>query len=105
VVQYDYHDALYHCVKRKMRLPTGKELSALFLYANTYNGQAKESHNAIAAPGNDVRYPGGVYGWGGGSTCWSHTFAGKGFHKVVDLSNGRVSTNQNSHRGYVSCVR
>jgi hypothetical protein len=35
VVRYDYHDALYHCAKRHMRLPTVEELKALFAYANS----------------------------------------------------------------------
>ena len=36
---------------------------------------------------------------------WSHTFAGKGFHKVVNLDNGRASIDYDSRRSYVSCVR
>jgi hypothetical protein len=105
VVRYDYHDALYHCAKRHMRLPTVEELKALFAYANTGNSAATGSKYAIIAPKNDSRYPGGLYGWGGGSIYWSHTLAGKGFHKVVNLSNGRVSIYYDSHKSYVSCVR
>lgn len=105
IVRYDYHDALYHCTKRHRRLPTVEELKALFAYANTANGTATGSTYAIVAPKNDSRYSGGLYGWGGASTYWSHTFAGNGFHKVVNLSNGRVSTYYDSHVGYVSCVR
>ena len=104
VVRYDYHDALYHCAKRHMRLPTVEELKALFAYANTGNSTATGSQYAIVAPKNDSRYPGGLYGWGGGSIYWSHTFAGKGFHKAVNLGNGRVSIYYDSHRSYVSCV-
>jgi hypothetical protein len=105
VVQYDYHDALYHCAKRHMRLPTVEDLKALFAYANADSSTATGSKYAIIAPENDSRYPGGIYGWGGGSTYWSHTFAGKGVHKVVDLSDGRVIIHHDSHRSYVSCVR
>lgn len=105
VVRYDYHDALYHCAKRDMRLPTVNELKALFAYANTDNSTGTRSKYAIVAPKNDSRYPGGLYGWGGGSLYWSHTLAGKGFHKVVNLGNGRVSSYYDSHKSYVSCVR
>ncbi|MGF6782347.1 hypothetical protein [Paraburkholderia sp. GAS334] len=105
IVRYDYHDALYHCTKRHMRLPTVEELKALFAYASTDNGTATANRYAIVAPGNDSRYPGGLYGWGGASTYWSHTFAGNGFHKVVNPSDGRVSVYYDSHVGYVSCVR
>jgi len=101
VVRYDYHDALYHCAKRHMRLPTVEELKALFAYANS---AATGSKYAIVAPKNDSRYPDGLYGWGGGSIYWSHTFAGKGFHEVVNLSNGRVSIYYDSHRSYVSRI-
>jgi len=104
VVRYDYHDALYQCAKRHMRLPAVEELSALFVYANTGNNAATGSKYAIVAPENDSRYPGGLHGWGGSSTYWSRTFAGKGFHKVVNLENGRVSIYYNSRTGYVSCV-
>jgi hypothetical protein len=104
VMQYDYHDALYHCAKRHMRLPTVEELTALFVYGNTGNNSAPGGQYAIVAAKDDPRYPGGLYGWGGSSTYWSHTFAGKGFHKVVNLENGRVSTYYDSHRRYVSCV-
>lgn len=104
VVRYDYHEALYHCTKRHMRLPTVEQLQALFEYANSDNSAATRGDYAIVAPKNDSRYPGGLYGWGGGSKYWSHTFAGKGFHKVVDLGNGRVSAYYDSHRSYVSCV-
>ncbi|WP_157644824.1 hypothetical protein [Burkholderia ubonensis] len=105
VVRYDYHDALYHCEKRDMRLPTVEELGALFAYANRDSGAANGPAYAIVAPNNDSRYPGGLHGWGGGSTYWSHTFAGKGFHKVIDLRTGRVSIDHDVHRSYVSCVR
>lgn len=105
VVRYDYHDALYHCAKRDMRLPTVEELKALFAYANAGNSTATGSKYAIVAPKNDSRYPDGLYGWGGGSIYWSHTFAGKGFHKAVNLGNGRVSIYYDSHKSYVSCVR
>ncbi|NML99759.1 DUF1566 domain-containing protein [Paraburkholderia sp. RP-4-7] len=105
VARYDYHDALYHCAKRHMRLPTVDELKALFAYANTDNSTAAGSKYAIVAPKNDSRYPGGLYGWGGGTLYWSHTFAGTGFHKVVNLGNGRVSIYYDSYRSYVSCVR
>lgn len=104
VVRYDYHDALYHCAKRHMRLPTAEELTALFVYANTGNSAAEGSKYAIVAPKNDVRYSGGLYGWGGSTTYWSHRFAGKGFHKVVNLENGRVSIHDDSRGNYVSCV-
>lgn len=104
IVQYDYHDALYHCTKRKMRLPTVEELKALFVYANADNSKATANRYAIVAPANDSRFPGGLYGWGGASLYWSHTFAGKGFHKVVNLSDGRVSVSHDSHVGYVSCA-
>ncbi|MFM0674435.1 hypothetical protein [Paraburkholderia sediminicola] len=104
VARYDYHDALYQCAKRRMRLPTVEELKALLAYANTANGAATVSRYAIVAPKNDSRYPGGLYGWGGESIYWSHTFAGKGFHKVVNLSDGRVSVYHDSHVGYVSCA-
>jgi hypothetical protein len=105
VVRYDYHDALYNCVKRDMRLPTVEELKALFAYANRGNSTATGSKYAIVAPKGDSRYPGGLYGWRGGSRYWSHTRAGNGVHKVVDLSNGRVSIDHDPHRSYVSCVR
>jgi hypothetical protein len=104
VVGYDYHDALYHCAKRHMRLPTPAELMALFVYGNTGNNSESGSQYAIVAPKDDPRYPGGLYGWGGSRIYWSHTFAGKGFHKAVNLENGRVSINSDSHRSYVSCV-
>ena len=104
VVRYDYHDALYHCAKRHMRLPAVEELAALFVYGNTGNNSAPGSKYAIVAPKDDLRYPGGLYGWGGSSTYWSHTIAGKGFHKVVNLENGRVSIYYDSHKSYVSCV-
>jgi len=104
VVRYDYHDALYHCAKRHMRLPTVEELTALFVYGNTGNNAAMGSKYAIVAPKNDLHYPGGLYGWGGSTTYWSHTFAGKGFHKVVNLENGRVSIHDDSRGNYVSCV-
>jgi hypothetical protein len=104
VVRYDYHDALYQCAKRHMRLPAVEELTALFVYANTGNHAATGSKYAIVAPENDSRYPGGLHGWGGSSTYWSHTFAGKGFHKVVNLTNGRVSIYYDSRTSYVSCV-
>jgi hypothetical protein len=104
VVRYDYHDALYQCAKRHMRLPAVEELSALFVYANTGNNAATGSKYAIVAPENDSRYPGGLHGWGGSSTYWSHTFAGRGSHKVVNLENGRVSIFYDSRTSYVSCV-
>jgi hypothetical protein len=104
VVRYDYHDALYHCAKRHMRLPTVDELKALFSYANT-GSTAPGSKYAIVARESEARYPGGLHGWGGGSMYWSHTFAGNGVHKAVDLSNGRVSIYHDPHRSYVSCVR
>ena len=104
VVRYDYHDALYQCAKRHMRLPAVEELSALFVYANTGNNAATGSKYAIVAPENDSRYPGGLHGWGGSSTYWSHTVAGRGFHEVVNLENGRVSIYYDSRTGYVSCV-
>jgi len=104
VVRYDYHDALYQCAKRHMRLPAVEELIALFVYANTGNHAAMEGKYAIVAPENDSRYPGGLHGWGGSSTYWSHTFAGRGFHKVVNLQNGRVSIYDDSRTRYVSCV-
>jgi hypothetical protein len=105
VAQYDYHDALYQCSKRNMRLPTLEELKALFAYANKTDGAAMKSSYAIVAPKGDSHYAGGVYGWGGASVYWSHTFAGNGFHKVVNLSDGRVSIYHDSRVGYVSCVR
>jgi hypothetical protein len=104
VVRYDYHDALYQCAKRHMRLPAVEELSALFVYANTGNNAATESKYAIVAPENNSRYPGGLHGWGGSSAYWSRTFAGRGFHKVVNLKNGRVSIYYDSRTSYVSCV-
>jgi hypothetical protein len=104
VVRYDYHDALYQCAKRHMRLPAVEELSALFVYANPGDKAATGGQYAIVAPKNDSRYPGGLYGWGGSSTYWSHTFAGKGSRKVVNLENGRVSIYYNSRTSYVSCV-
>lgn len=107
VVRYDYHDALYHCARRHMRLPTDEELTALFVYGttgNTGNDSASGSKYAIVAPKDDLRYPGGLHGWGGSSAYWSHTFAGKGFHKEVNLENGRASINHDSDRSYVSCV-
>jgi len=104
VVRYDYHDALYHCAKRHMRLPAVEELTALFVYGNTGNNAATGSKYAIVAPKDDSRYPGGLYGWGGSSTYWSHTFAGKGFHKIVNLENGEVSIHDDSRTNYVSCV-
>ncbi|SAL02378.1 hypothetical protein AWB81_06210 [Caballeronia arationis] len=104
VSRYDYHDALYHCVKRHMRLPTVEELTALFVYANRDSSSATASKNAIVAPKDDARYPGGLYGWGGSSEYWSHTFAGNGKHKVVDLRDGRVTINHDPQRAYVSCV-
>jgi len=104
VVRYDYHDALYQCAKRHMRLPAVDELIALFVYANTGNNAAAENKYAIVAPENDSRYPGGLHGWGGSSTYWSHTFAGRGFHKVVNLKSGRVSIYYDSRTSYVSCV-
>ncbi len=64
-----------------------------------------EAVYAIVAQKGDSHYSGGLYGWGGGSLYWSHTFAGKGFHKVINLSNGRVSIYDDSRVGYVSCVR
>ncbi|MFM0260273.1 hypothetical protein [Paraburkholderia sediminicola] len=88
-----------------MRLPTIEELKALFAYTNADNGTATANRYAIVAQGNDSRYPGGLYGWGGASMYWSHTFAGNGVHKVVNLSNGRVSIFHDSQVGYVSCVR
>ncbi|MDN7180242.1 hypothetical protein M0D69_20010 [Caballeronia sp. SEWSISQ10-4 2] len=87
-----------------MRLPAVEELTALFVYANPGDNAAPGSQYAIVAPKDDSRYPGGLYGWGGGSTYWSHTFAGKGSHKVVNLKNGRVSIYYNSRTSYVSCV-
>jgi hypothetical protein len=105
VLRYDYHDALYQCVKRNMRLPTVNELKALFAYANRRNGSATASKFVIVAPENDSRYPGGLYGWGGDSRYWSHTRAGNGVHKVVNLSNGQMSIDHDPHRNYVSCVR
>jgi hypothetical protein len=105
VVRYDYHDALHQCSKRDMRLPTLEELKALFAYANAANTAVTGSRYAIVAPKDDPHYPGGLYGWGGASVYWSHTFAGKGFHKVVNLSDGRVSIYHDSGVGYVSCVR
>jgi hypothetical protein len=105
VALYDYHDALYQCSKRDMRLPTLEELKALFAYANKADGAAMKSSYAIVAPKGAPHYAGGVYGWGGASVYWSHTFAGKGFHKVVNLSDGRVSIYHDSRVGYVSCVR
>lgn len=105
VVRYDYHDALYQCSKRDMRLPTLEELKALFAYANKTDGAAMGSSYAIVAPEGDSHYAGGLYGWGGASVYWSHTFAGNGFHKVVNLSDGRVSIYHDSRVGYVSCVR
>jgi hypothetical protein len=105
VVRYDYHDALYHCAKRRMRLPTVEELKAVFAFANSGNGTATGSKYAIVAPKDDSRYPDGLYGWGGGSVYWSHTFAGKGVHKVVNLADGQVSVDHDSNRRYVSCVR
>lgn len=105
VVRYDYHDALYHCVKRHMRLPTVEELKALFEYANAGNTTATESKYGIVALKSDPRYPDGLYGWGGSSIYWSHTFAGKRIHKVINLTNGRVSNYHDPHRSYVSCVR
>ncbi|SAL83245.1 hypothetical protein AWB67_06350 [Caballeronia terrestris] len=104
VSRYDYHDALYHCVKRHMRLPTVEELTALFVYANRDRSTTKASKYAIVAPRNDARHPGGFYGWGGSSKYWSHTFAGNRKHKVVDLSDGRVSIDHDPQRAYVSCV-
>lgn len=104
VVRYDYHDALYQCARRHMRLPAVEELSALFVYANTGNNAATGSKYAIVAPENDSRYPGGLHGWGGSSTYWSRTFGGKGFHKVVNLENGRASIYYDSRTSYVSCV-
>jgi hypothetical protein len=104
VVQYDYHDALYHCAKRDMRLPTVEELSALFVYVNGGSNAGTGASYAIVARGNDSRHPGGHYGWGGGRRYWSHTFAGKGLHKVIDLSNGRVGADHDVHGNYVSCV-
>jgi len=50
IVRYDYHDGLYHCAKRHMRLPTVEELKAVFLYANAGKGASAESHYAIVAP-------------------------------------------------------
>jgi hypothetical protein len=105
VARYDYHDALYQCSKRGVRLPTVDELKALFAYANTANAAVTGSRYAIVAPKDDSHYPGGRYGWGGASAYWSRTFAGKGFHKVVNLSDGRVSIYHDSRVGYVSCVR
>ncbi len=104
VMQYDYRDAFDHCAKRHMRVPTVQELGALFLYANVDNGAANGSAYAIVAPTNDSRYPGGLHGWGGGSPYWTHTFAGKGRHKVVDLGTGRVISDHDNQRIYVSCV-
>ncbi|CAE6817696.1 hypothetical protein R75461_05951 [Paraburkholderia nemoris] len=105
VVRYDYHDALYHCANRHRRLPTVDELKALFVYANAGSSSATERKYAIVAPKNDSRYPGGLHGWGGSSLYWSHTFAGRRVHKVVNLSDGRVSIYHDPQRGYVSCVR
>ncbi|SIO72624.1 hypothetical protein SAMN05444172_9089 [Burkholderia sp. GAS332] len=105
VVRYDYHDAQYHCAKRDMRLPTVEELKALFAYVNTANSIAAGTKYALVAPKGDSRYADGLYGWGGGSTYWSHTFAGRGFHKVVNLGDGGVAIDHDSHRSYVSCVR
>lgn len=104
IVQYDYHDALYHCAKRDMRLPTIAELSALFAYANRGNGATNGPAYAIVASSNDSRYPGGLHGWGGGSKYWSHTFAGNGRHRVIDMGTGRVSIDHDVNRRYVSCV-
>jgi hypothetical protein len=104
VVRYDYHDALYHCAKRHMRLPSVEELTALFVYENKGDNSAPGSQYAIVAPKDDLRYPGGLHGWGGSSTYWSHTFAGKGFHNAINLENGRVSINHDSQHSYVSCV-
>ncbi|MFL9911796.1 hypothetical protein [Paraburkholderia sp. RL17-337-BIB-A] len=105
VARYDYHDALYQCTKRGMRLPTVDELKALFAYANTADAAVTGSRYAIVAPKDDSHYPGGRYGWGGASEYWSHTFAGKGFHKAVNLSDGWVGIYHDSRVGYVSCVR
>jgi len=105
MVTYDYPDALYQCTKRHMRLPSVEELKALFVYANAGNGAEMAGKYAIVAPKDESRYPGGLYGWGGGSPYLSHTFAGKGFHKLVNLANGRVSIDHDSRRSYVSCVR
>ncbi|WP_345816975.1 hypothetical protein AAGS40_28880 (plasmid) [Paraburkholderia sp. PREW-6R] len=105
VVRYDYHDARYHCANRGMRLPTVEELKALFAYANTAKSTAKGSQYAIIAPKGDSRYAEGLYGWGGGSVYWSHSFAGRGLHKVVNLGDGKVGVKHDSYRSYVSCVR
>jgi hypothetical protein len=105
VARYDYHDALYQCSKRGMRLATLEELKALFAYANSTNSAGMGGGYAIVAQKGDSHYSGGLYGWGGASVYWSHTFAGKGFHKVINLSNGRVSIYDDSRVGYVSCVR
>ncbi|RKP43930.1 hypothetical protein D7S86_28290 [Pararobbsia silviterrae] len=105
MVRYDYHDALIHCTKRDMRLPTVDELRALFAFANTGSDTGDANQVAIVAPKNDARYSDGLYGWGGGSPYWSRTFAGKGFHKAVNLGNGPVSTIHDSHQNYVSCIR
>jgi len=64
VMQYDYHDALYHCAKLHMRLPTVEELTALFVYGNTGNNSAPGGKYAIVAAKDESRYPGGLYGWG-----------------------------------------
>jgi hypothetical protein len=105
VARYDYQDALYQCAHRRMRLPTVQELGALFAYVNAANGATAGSRYAIVAPANDPRYPGGIYGWGGASAYRSHTFAGNGLHKVVNLGDGRISIFHDSQAGYVSCVR
>jgi hypothetical protein len=103
-VRYDYDEGLYQCAKRRMRLPTVDELKALFAYANAGNSTATDLKFAIVASKGDLLYPGGLYGWGGGSLYWTHTFAGRGSRKAVDLSNGQVTIYYRSHLGYVSCV-
>ncbi|WP_133665975.1 hypothetical protein [Paraburkholderia sp. BL10I2N1] len=47
IVQYDYHDALYHCARRHMRLPTAEELKALFAYANAGSEPPRESWRLV----------------------------------------------------------
>ncbi|REE24126.1 MULTISPECIES: hypothetical protein [unclassified Paraburkholderia] len=105
IVMYDYHDALYHCAKRRMRLPTLDELKALFAYTNAHGSPGGGSHNAIVASKDDSRYEGGIYAWGGSSPYWSHTLAGNRMHKVVNLADGRVSIRHDPQPNYVSCVR
>ncbi len=103
IVRYNFHDALYQCTKRRMRLPSVDELRALVAYATAADG--KQDTYSIVALQNDARYPGGRYGWGGASYYWTNTLAGTGYRKVVDLKEGRVRIDHSSHRAYVSCVR